>query len=71
MRTRAEVVRAIEGGLSRELIPQKPGYVVGEKLAWHVGLVELRHLLDLIYDGPPKGDDEQLTGIGWRAQGEE
>ena len=35
-----------------------------KKGPYHVGLVEIRHLLDFIYVGPPQSTDEQLKKVG-------
>lgn len=36
--------------------------IPGEKAAHHFGKVEMRHILDRIYEGPPQSDEECLHG---------
>ena len=55
MRTREEAARLIELQLDEHNLydHEKGGY-------WHYGVVELRALMDFIYDGAPKSLDEAI-----------
>jgi len=69
MKPRTEVVRFIEAGISQIAIPDKHlrnrhlSVPEGEKEPHHFGLVELRHLMDFLYDGPPLTKDECLSSL--------
>lgn len=51
MKSREEVARLVEK-LFYEGVPE------AGKTAFHFGYVEIHQLLDFIYDGPPKNEDE-------------
>lgn len=61
MKSRREVVEFIES--------QDNPYVMyvarksDQVTCWHFGLVEMRMILDFIYDGAPKSEDEELTRL--------
>lgn len=55
MRTRAEAVALIREQLHEDYDPP-----ITEKGCWHYGRYELRKLLDFIYDGEPKSDNEKI-----------
>lgn len=67
MKSRKEVVNYIKiyWGFDHEAIPNTPKAWLdnedGTKYAWHYGKVDLRHLLDFIYGGPPKHKEDELT----------
>ena len=39
-------------------------YSKNKKDGWHYGLIELRELLDFLYNSEPKTDKEKLTRLG-------
>ena len=53
MKTRAEVARFLEKLLDE-------GLPSNRKAAWHFGKMELRDLMDFIYEGPPANDEEEV-----------
>jgi hypothetical protein len=55
MKTREEVVHLIKN----QFDGATPVYA--QKLPWHYGYLELRELLDFIYDGPPTKPEEELN----------
>lgn len=61
-KTRAEVVAFLKGMDCTIPIPQKARLKRDDrqKLCWHIGVCEMRQLLDYLYDGPPTSDAEQL-----------
>jgi len=32
---------------------------------WHYGLIELRELMDFIYNGEPKNSDQEIQKVPW------
>jgi hypothetical protein len=42
------------------------GFKKDDKSMWHIGLVELRQIMDLVYGGPPNNDKEKLNKPSWR-----
>ena len=53
MRSRAEAARLAEEFMDTEAKPEGA-------LTWHFGYVELRKLMDFIYDGPPNNESENI-----------
>lgn len=72
MRTRKEAVEFIsqqfKGGGNEEAIPDRSEELVrvyghrmpNTKIRAHYGAVEIRHLLDFLYGGPPQKKDEEF-----------
>jgi len=52
MKTRKEVVELVQKQLTGMFDSNL------NKYAWHYGIVELRELLDFIYEGPPETEEE-------------
>jgi hypothetical protein len=59
MKPRKEAVSLIRKHLEK-------GLHVSEKECHHYGRVELRMLLDFLYGGPPKHDDEKIPN--WKGE---
>ncbi len=74
MKQRTEAARLIERMMHdyRYDVPPIPDKrlrnreIVANKAPWHFGLVELRHLLDFIYEGPPNPGEEIHKRRGWK-----
>ena len=60
MKKRKEVVKYIEtiDGLCKDVGDKDSG-------CFHFGIIDLRLLLDFIYEGKPKKDNEKLNDIGY------
>lgn len=53
IKKRSEVAKFINDQVSAINVPEKHG-------AFHYGMVELRQLMDYLYDGPPESEDELI-----------
>lgn len=66
MKTREEVVRFISRQFDRAKSnrPEKGAFEYKGRLvggAWHYGVLELRELMDFIYEGEPKSESEWVN----------
>ncbi len=57
MKSREEAVKFIESYDVNHLAGSR-------KHGWHYGMMEVRALLDFLYNGEPKTDEEKLTRLG-------
>lgn len=57
MKERKEVARFIERQMEGDDVD------IGEKTKHHYGYVELRQLMDFVYEGLPRNSSEQLTTV--------
>jgi hypothetical protein len=61
MTDRKEVANSIN-----DFFEKGGGFKEDDKRMWHIGLVELRQIMDLVYGGPPNSDEEKLNKPSWR-----